>query len=67
MADGRKHWYLCSGGGGIWDYAAPVLLLKESGCVVTDLKGKPWKAGTGPFIAANPKLHKELISITQKL
>lgn len=63
LADGRKHWYLCSGGGGIWDYAGTVLLLQESGCLVTDLEGKEWEYGTGPFIAANPILHRQLIKL----
>ncbi|QQS23045.1 inositol monophosphatase [bacterium] len=67
IADGRKHWYICSGGGGVWDYAGTVLLLEESGCLVTDLKGEPWETGTGPFVAANPILHKQLIEITKTI
>ncbi len=61
-AEGRKDWYLCSGGGGIWDYAGTIFLLQSSGCVVTAPDGSPWKHGDGPFIAANPVLHEQLVN-----
>lgn len=61
IAEGRKDWYLCSGGGGIWDYAGTIFLLQESECVVTAPDGGPWKHGDGAFIAANPVLHKQLV------
>lgn len=63
VADGRKDWYYCSGGGGIWDYEGTVFLLQESGCVVTSPDGSEWQHGNGPFIAANPTLHAKLVEL----
>lgn len=63
LADGRKHWYYCSGGGGPWDYEGTIFLLREAGCIVTNPDGSEWKHGTGPFIAANPTLHKKLVEL----
>ena len=53
--------------GGIWDYVAPYLVLKEAGCVVTDTKGKPWKFGMLEMVAANPTLHRQLIKLTKNI
>lgn len=50
----------------VWDYACPVLLLQESGCLVTNSKGEEWELGDSDVIAANPALHPELLSIVQK-
>lgn len=63
VAEGIKDWYVCSGSGKIWDYAGPVLIMQEAGCKVTDFNGDDWKLDCGPFIAANPQIHAELLSI----
>jgi len=39
-----------------WDTAAGVVILEESGALVTDLEGRPWNVGTRDFLAANPTL-----------
>lgn len=64
MADGRRDWYY-SMGGGVWDYAASSLLLSEAGCLVTDLDGKPWNLDSKQFLAANPKLHPQMMKLLQ--
>lgn len=63
VAEGSKDWYVCSGGGSVWDYEGTVLLLREAGCLVTNTQGKEWKFGDGPFIAANPTLHRQLMTL----
>lgn len=65
VADGRRDWYLCRGNGGLWDYAGTILLLRESGCIVTDLNGNDWEYGMGEFLAANPQLHTKLLPLLQ--
>jgi len=62
VADGRRDWYF-SGGKTPWDYAAGALLLKEAGCIVTDLEGNPWKIGSVGLVAANKYLHPKLLEI----
>lgn len=64
VACGRRDWSVALDGA-VHDFAPPYLLLKESGCKVTDTKGKPWKLGTGGFVAANPSLHKQLLKLTK--
>ena len=63
VADGKRDWLFNGDNGGIWDYEPPVLLLREAGCLVTTLDGKHWEHGKGNFIAANPKLHAELLKL----
>jgi myo-inositol-1(or 4)-monophosphatase len=58
-ASGKRDW-LFSLKGEIWDYAAPSLILKEAGCKVTNIKGKPWKLNDQTMLAANPTLHHKL-------
>jgi myo-inositol-1(or 4)-monophosphatase len=65
VSDGRKDWIM-SDGGGVWDYAAPSLLLKESGCKVTNLKGEEWSLKDAQMLAANPILHKEIMKIIKE-
>lgn len=62
-ACGRRDWYVPLAGS-VWDFAPVSLLLKESGCEVTDAKGNPWKIGDLEMVAANPTLHKELLKLT---
>lgn len=66
VASGRRDWSV-SLDGALHDFAPAYLLLKESGCVVTDLKGKPWKLGIGGFVAANSYLHPQLLKLTKNL
>lgn len=66
VACGRRDWSV-SLEGAVHDFAPAYLLLKESGCRVTDLNGRPWKLGTGGFVAANPRLHKQLLKLTKGL
>lgn len=61
-ADGRRDWLL-STGTKLHDYAVPSLVLQEAGCRVTNFKGENWRPGDEDFVAANPKLHKELMKI----
>lgn len=65
-AAGRRDW-MTSLSGSIWDYVPAYLILKESGCKVTDTKGKPWKFGTLEMVAANPQLHRQLLKLTKGL
>ena len=64
VAAGRRDW-IVSVSGKIWDFAPAYLLLKESGCKVTDVNGKPWKLGMLEMVAANPRLHKQLLKLTK--
>ncbi len=62
QADGRRDWRI-SADGGVWDYASPALILKEAGCVVTNLKGEPWTIQDQGFLVANKYLHPTLLKI----
>ena len=66
VACGRRDWMVPLAGK-IWDFAPAYLILKESGCKVTDTKGKPWKFGTLEMVAANPALHKKLLKLTKNI
>ena len=63
IADGQRDWFCQVSCGGVWDYAAPYLILKESGCKVTNFQGKEWTINDMEMLAANPSLHKQLIKI----
>ena len=65
VADGRRDWYV-SQGSKVWDYAAPSLILKEAGCVVTNERGEAWKIGDKALIASNSALHPRLLEILAK-
>ena len=65
-AAGRRDWVVAVGGG-VHDYASTSLILMESGCRVTDTKGKPWKNGQFEIVAANPTLHKQLLKLTKNV
>lgn len=64
FADGRRDWFL-SRGGYVWDYAAPSLILKEAGAIVTNDQGEPWHIGDRSIVAANSHLHAELLRLVQ--
>ncbi len=59
---GRRDW-IASTAGGVWDLAAPSLLLQESGCRITNFNGKSWKLSDMNLAAANPTLHKKLLKV----
>jgi myo-inositol-1(or 4)-monophosphatase len=46
-----------------WDFAAGVLIIKEAGGKVTDLKGQDWQIDTKNIIAANGKTQNQLIKL----
>jgi myo-inositol-1(or 4)-monophosphatase len=45
-----------------WDTAAGIILVREAGGVVTDLKGEPAKVGHGGMVAGNPVMHEWLMT-----
>lgn len=49
-----------------WDIAAGVLLVREAGGFVTDFKGGKDVMGSGNVVAANAKLHKQLLDLVVK-
>ncbi len=48
-----------------WDYAAGVLIIKEAGGKVTDLKGRDWDINTKSVIAGNKEIHEQLLKIVK--
>jgi len=66
VACGRRDWIVPLLGA-LHDFAPISLILKESGCKVTDTKGKPWKLGQLEMVAANPTLHKQLLKLTKNI
>lgn len=44
-----------------WDKAAGIILIREAGGVVTDLKGAPARAEHGGVVAGNPRMHEWLM------
>jgi myo-inositol-1(or 4)-monophosphatase len=45
-----------------WDMAAGALIVKEAGGVVTDVAGNPFEPLGSSILAANPKMHKHILS-----
>ena len=66
VAAGRRDWIVPLVGS-LWDFAPAYLLLKESGCKVTDTEGRKWRLGVQGFVAANPRLHKQLLKLTKNM
>jgi myo-inositol-1(or 4)-monophosphatase len=64
VASGRRDFYIGTGSNS-WDYAAPALLAKEAGCIVTNFKGEDWKPGDKGLVIANPTLHPKFLEIVQ--
>lgn len=62
VAAGKRDWFISTGAGGDWDYAAGKIILEESGCKVTNIENRPWELGDKTMVSANPYLHKKLIS-----
>ncbi|MGV8150318.1 MAG: inositol monophosphatase family protein [Candidatus Woesearchaeota archaeon] len=67
VAEGKIHWHFFPPfmlSGGIWDTAASYIILKESGCNVTNFDGKEWTIDDKTeMIAANPDIHKQIMEI----
>lgn len=64
VASGRLDGFI-SAGSKPWDYAAGVLMAKEAGGEVTDFKGKAWHIYTKNIVAANRKIHTQLLNLMQ--
>ncbi len=62
VANGRRDWIMLWASDP-WERVAIALLLQEAGCRVTDFKGKVWTLKDQKILAANPRLHKELLQI----
>jgi myo-inositol-1(or 4)-monophosphatase len=45
------------------DYAAPALIAAESGALVTDSEGNPWKLGRRDIVISPPELHPHLLRL----
>jgi len=50
-----------------WDVAAGILLVREAGGIVTDLRGSPAVAGHGAIVAGNSFIHPWLLRTLQAL
>ena len=49
------------------DMAAAVIIIREAGGIVTNLKGEEWQLGDPSILAANPVLHGELLRLVKSL
>jgi myo-inositol-1(or 4)-monophosphatase len=65
IASGKRDWAF-SLGGFIWDFAPVFLILKEAGCIVTNLDGKPWRFGTDGMIVGNKYLQPKLLKLVKR-
>lgn len=63
-SDGRRDWYF-SKGANSWDYTAPALIGKESGALVVNFEGAPWKPGDLSLVIASPGLESEVRKIIE--
>ncbi|HTX87051.1 MAG TPA: inositol monophosphatase [Candidatus Nanoarchaeia archaeon] len=54
-------------GADLYDIAAGVLLVKEAGGKVTDLKNKEWTIESWDMVASNGKVHDEILNVFRKL
>ena len=60
-ADGFWEYYLKP-----WDTAAGVVILRESGALVTDVDGEPWSIHSDSICCANPKLHAAMRAVIEQ-
>jgi myo-inositol-1(or 4)-monophosphatase len=49
-----------------WDVAAGMLMVREAGGIVTDLKGNPAQPVAGPFVVGNPAMHAWLLQTVMR-
>ena len=66
MAAGRRDWFV-GFGAHVHDYAPISLLMKESGCRISNAKGRPWTILDTEIVAANPTMHKQLLKLTKNV
>ncbi len=52
---------------GAWDIAAGVVLIRESGGLITDLSGGNRLLETGDVLAATPTIHRELLAVLKAI
>jgi len=68
LAAGRRDWFVVrSKTTKEWDWAAPSIIMKEAGCVVTTIKGEDWRIHDKEMLATNKHLHPALLEAMQKL
>lgn len=64
VATGRRDWKATRDTDhGLWDLAIPAIILRESGCVVTNFKGKQWSLKDKEIVYANKYLHPKFLKI----
>jgi myo-inositol-1(or 4)-monophosphatase len=54
----------------LWDVAAASVILREAGCVLTDIDGGPWQYATEGYLATNGIIHGSMLGViapTRKL
>jgi myo-inositol-1(or 4)-monophosphatase len=69
VASGNSHFYIHQKTkyGHIWDVAAPSIILKESGCKITNMIGENWAIKDKfDIVAANPSLHAKIMEAMVK-
>ena len=49
-----------------WDIAAGMLMVREAGGIVTDLKGNPGQPVAGAFVVGNPAMHAWLLQTVMR-
>jgi myo-inositol-1(or 4)-monophosphatase len=52
---------------GSWDLAAGVLIAREAGAIVTDLRGKAFDLFGGDVLGANPPIHRAMKTVLEGL
>lgn len=67
LATGRRDWMVSRMTGGLWDYAAPVLIYQELGYAVTDWQGRAWSFTSKDLLAAPPNINKEMVAILRDI
>jgi len=48
---------------GSWDIAAGMLIAGEAGARVTDFRGRPVDLSVGQIVAANPRIHRQMLAV----
>lgn len=52
---------------GPWDMAAGTLLLEEAGARISNLSGGPVEVLEGELVAANPRIHRQMLRVIRKV
>jgi myo-inositol-1(or 4)-monophosphatase len=56
--------FAISNGGLVWDFWAPIHIVRNAGAIVTDSRGNEWQRGQQEYVAAaNPIIHAELLAL----